>query len=170
MDEVSIPITDHASLIQTALGVEPSLDHHEWIKTRLAEYGHNNRIAMLVGSVMPAQAYYKAQKLRSMLRAQVLEALGDYDVLVSPTMAEPARRIVDDPIVTEKRRPMPHLLTQTFSLSSLPAISVPCGLTSGGLPVGLQVGGRPGDDAIVMRVAHAYEQSTPWHTMRPPTV
>ena len=162
-------MTAHANLVQTCLGAEPSLDHHEWIKTRLSEYGHNNRIAMLVGSVMPAQAYYKAQKLRSMIRDQVLEALGTYDVLVSPTMAEPARRIVDDPIVTEKRRPMPHLLTQTFSLSSLPAISVPCGFTSGGLPVGLQIGGRPGDDATVMKVGHAYEQSTTWHTVRPPT-
>ena len=169
VEEVSIPMTAHANLVQTCLGAEPSLDHHEWIKTRLSEYGHNNRIAMLVGSVMPAQAYYKAQKLRSMIRDQVLEALGTYDVLVSPTMAEPARRIVDDPIVTEKRRPMPHLLTQTFSLSSLPAISVPCGFTSGGLPVGLQIGGRPGDDATVMKVGHAYEQSTTWHTVRPPT-
>ena len=71
VEEVSIPITDHANLIQTSLGVEPSLDHHEWIKTSLAEYGHNNRIAMLVGSVMPAQAYYKAGSPRRLRRPGV---------------------------------------------------------------------------------------------------
>ena len=170
VEEVSIPLSAHAHVLQTSMGPEASLDHHEWIKTRLDEYGHKNRIGMLMGAVMPAQAYYKAQKLRSMLRDQVLEALGSYDVLVSPTMAEPARLIRDDPIITRKEPTLAHLLTQTFALSSTPAISVPCGFTSGGLPIGLQIGGRPGDDAVVLRVGHAYEQTTRWHTIRPPTV
>jgi aspartyl-tRNA(Asn)/glutamyl-tRNA(Gln) amidotransferase subunit A len=170
VEEVSIPMTSHAAVINSAMGVEAALDHRDWLRSRLGAYGHNNRIGMLLGSVMPAQAYYKAQKLRSMLRDQVLKALSACDVLVCPTVARPARRIADDPIITEKSPPRPAYMTQTFALASTPAISVPCGFTSNGLPIGLQMGGRPGDEETVLRVAHAYEQGTRWHTMRPPTV
>jgi aspartyl-tRNA(Asn)/glutamyl-tRNA(Gln) amidotransferase subunit A len=60
--------------------------------------------------------------------------------------------------------------TNTFNIASSPAISVPCGFGGQGLPVGLQIGGRPGAEETVFKVAHAYEQSTAWHAMRPPTV
>ena len=120
---------------------------------------------------MPAQAYYKAQKLRSLLRQQVHEALEKYDVLVLPTLGKPAQRIGDlDQIITSKQMGLrvPYLLTSIFNLASAPAISVPCGLSSQGLPIGLQIGGRPGGEETVLKVAHSYEQNTPWHTMRPP--
>jgi aspartyl-tRNA(Asn)/glutamyl-tRNA(Gln) amidotransferase subunit A len=57
--------------------------------------------------------------------------------------------------------------TNTFNLASSPAISVPCGFSTQGLPIGLQIGGRPGGEEVVLKMAHAYEQSTPWHSMRP---
>ena len=57
----------------------------------------------------------------------------------------------------------------TLNLSNAPAISVPCGFGGRGLPVGLQIAGPPGGEELVLRLAHAYEQNTPWHTMRPPT-
>ncbi len=59
-------------------------------------------------------------------------------------------------------------LTRIFNLASAPAISVPCGFSSQGLPIGLQIGGRPIGEEMVLKAAHAYEQSTPWHTVRPP--
>jgi aspartyl-tRNA(Asn)/glutamyl-tRNA(Gln) amidotransferase subunit A len=55
-----------------------------------------------------------------------------------------------------------------FNLAGLPALSVPCGFTSDNLPVGLQIVGRPFGEETVLKVGHAYEQSTPWHTKRPP--
>ena len=119
---------------------------------------------------MPAQAYYKVQKLRSLLRQQVFEALEKYDVLLTPTAGIGAAEIVDDPVITSKESAsrMSITLAPTFNLASAPAASVPCGLDSRGLPIGLQIAGRPGGEETILKVAHAYEQATTWHTMRPP--
>ena len=172
VEEVSIPLTRHMidiSGVQSA--VEAASTHGEWVSRRLADYGHDNRIGLLTGSIMPSQAYYKAQKLRTLLRRQILEALERYDVLLQPTsgMTAPAVREVDQPPSTdEPPRAVPFSSTAAFSLASTPAASVPCGFGSNGLPIGLQIAGRPGEEATVLRVAHAYEQSTQWHTRRPP--
>ena len=119
---------------------------------------------------MPAQAYYKAQKLRSLLRQQVQRAFEKYDVLVLPTVGKPAQLVEDDPEITSKETAarLPYLLTRLFNLASAPAATIPCGFSAQGLPIGLQIGARPGGDEMILKVAHAYEQATPWHTRRPP--
>ncbi|HEY7293815.1 MAG TPA: amidase family protein, partial [Dehalococcoidia bacterium] len=58
--------------------------------------------------------------------------------------------------------------TAPFNATHLPALSLPCGFTRAGLPIGLQIAGRPFDEATVLRAGHAYEQATDWHTRRPP--
>ncbi len=171
VEEVSIPLTAHANIVSSILlAAEPAQNQREWVLDRLEDYGHDNRIGLLAGSLMPGVAYLKAQKLRSMLRQQVHETLENYDVLVSPTAGRPAVPRQDDPVITSKEMAgrLPYMRTNTFNLSSTPAVSVPCGFNSGSLPIGLQVAGRPGGDAVVLKVAHAYEQATSWHTMRPP--
>ena len=171
VEDVSLPLIRHSAVASSVLlAVEPALNHREWIKERLQDYGHDNRVSLLGGSIMPAQAYYKAQRLRSLIREEVHAALDKYDVLVLPTSGRPAQRIEDDPAITSKQTAsrLPYLLTRIFNLASAPAISVPCGFSDQGLPIGLQIGGRPGGEETLLRVAHAYEQSTPWHTMRPP--
>ena len=172
VEEVSIPLSTHAPLISGGLRVEAPMNYRELIRHRLQEIGHDNRIGYLVGSLLPAQAYYKTQKLRSLLRQQVLEALEKVDVLVLPTTGIAAQKVEPDPIVHSKETSnrLPWLLTTAFSLASVPAISIPCGFTSQNLPIGLQIGGRPFGDQMVLNVAHAYEQGTSWHTMRPPSV
>ena len=174
VEEVSIPLTSHANAISSALlAAEPAQHRAEWLKDRLQDFGHDNRVGLLTGSLIPAQAYYKALKLRSLLRQQVLEFLEKYDVLVSPTSGQTAvPRMEHDPMVTSKETAsrLPFMSTNTFNVASAPAISVPCGFTSADLPVGLQIGSRPGAEEMVFKVAHAYEQSTPWHTMRPTAV
>jgi aspartyl-tRNA(Asn)/glutamyl-tRNA(Gln) amidotransferase subunit A len=69
--------------------------------------------------------------------------------------------------VAESGPPDTGRLTRHFNLSGHPAVSLPCGRTSAGLPVGLQLAGRPFGEATLLRIAHAYEQATPWHTARP---
>ena len=173
VEEVSIPLTDSANTIGgVLLAVEPAANQRDWIRERLQDYGHDNRVGLLAGSIVPAQAYAKAQKLRSMLRQEVLEALSTHDVLVAPTSGRVAPRLQDDQVVTGKDTAsrLPFMRTNTFNLASSPAISVPCGFGSQGLPIGLQIASRPGAEEMVFKVAHAYEQGTPWHTMRPPTV
>ena len=171
VEEVSIPLTAHgAVLAQIPLVVEPALNMKEWVRDRLPDYGHNNQIGLLTGSIFPAYAYQKAQKLRAMFRNQVHEALERYDVLVTPTSSVAAQPIVEDPIRASKEdaAPLNYLQTRTFNLASAPAVSIPCGFSDDGMPVGLQIGGRPGDDQTVLNVAYAFEQATEWHRQRPP--
>ena len=173
VEEVSIPLTAHGAVLsQVPLVVEPALNMKEWVRERLHDYGHNNRIGLLTGSIFPASAYLKAQKLRTMFRNQVHQALEQYDVLVTPTASLAAQPIVEDPIRTSKEDagPMPYLQTRTFNMASAPAASVPCGFSDEGLPIGLQIGGRPGADQTVLNVAYAYEQATNWRSQRPPNV
>ena len=171
VEDVSLPITLGANIASSILlAVEPALNHKEWIRERPGDYGHDVRIQQLVGSILPAQAYYKAQKLRSLLRQQVHRAFEKYDVLVLPTVGKPAQLVEDDPEITSKETAarLPYLLTRLFNLASAPATTIPCGFSVQGLPIGLQIGARPGGDEMILKVAHAYEQATPWHTRRPP--
>ena len=172
VEEVSIPLTTHANTIGgVLLAAEPAANMQEWVRERLQDFGHDNRIGLLTGSILPAYAYHKAQRLREMLRRQVLQALESYDALVMPTSGRVARPVQEDPRVTSKESTsrLPFMRTNTFNIASSPAISVPCGFGSQGLPIGLQIAARPGAEETVFRVAYAYEQNTPWHTMKPPT-
>lgn len=173
VEEVSMPLTRYASLVSgILLSVEPALDHRERVRNQLEVYGHDARILLLAGSVMPASAYLKAQKLRTMIRQEFDETMQRFDVLALPTSGKTAQPIQDDFTFTSKESTarLPYLMTRIFNLASATAVSVPCGFSSDGLPVGLQVAGRPGDEATVLKVAHAYEQATPWHTRMPPGV
>ena len=171
VEQVSIPLTAHGAVLsQIPLVVEPALNMKDWVRERLQDYGHNNRIGLLTGSIFPAQAYYKAQKLRTMFRNQVHEALERYDVLITPTSSVAAQPIVEDPVRNSKEdaAPLSYLQTRTFNMASAPAVSINCGFSDEGLPIGLQIGGRPGADQTVLNVAYAYEQATDWHNRRPP--
>ena len=171
VEEVSVPLSMDAGVASAVLlAVEPALAQQDWIKDQLQDYGHDVRILLLTGSLLPAQAYYKAQKLRTMLRQQVLDFLEKYDVLVLPTSGKGAQPLEQDPPVTSKETAsrLAFLFTRIFNLASCPAMSVPCGFDDRGMPVGLQIGARPGAEETIFKVAHAYEQATAWHTMRPP--
>ena len=171
VEEVSVPLSMDAGVASAVLlAVEPALAQQDWIKDQLQDYGHDVRILLLTGSLLPAQAYYKAQKLRTMLRQQVLDSLEKYDVLVLPTSGKGAQPLEQDPPVTSKETAsrLAFLFTRIFNLASCPAMSVPCGFDDRGMPVGLQIGARPGAEETIFKVAHAYEQATAWHTMRPP--
>ena len=177
VDEVSIPLLPGAAAVtRTILATEGASLHHDWIRSRLHDYDHNVQIDFLTGSLIPAQLYYKAQRLRELTRRQVLEALEKVDVLALPTSSEPAPLIPKEPGLKSKDEALERLTgrrsyTGVFNLASVPAISVPCGFVSPqgkDLPVGLQLAGRPFDDGFLLKVAHAYEQSTAWHGRRPP--
>ena len=172
VQDVSIPLSVHQGTISGGLRVEAPTNYRELILNRLQDIRHDNRIGYLVGSILPAQAYYKTQKLRTLLRRQVLDALEKVDVLVMPTSGEAAQMIVPDPPITEKKEPsrIGRLLTPLFSLANVTAVSVPCGFTSDDLPIGLQLAAKPFEEATVLNAAYAYEQATTWHTRRPPNV
>ena len=170
VEEVSVPLSTHANTISSVLRVEAPTNYRELIRDRLQEIEHDNRISYLTWSVMPALAYYKALKLRALLRQQVLAALDNADVLLMPTMGIAAPKIEPDPVIESKEKSNRNRagLTTSFSLASSPALSICCGFTSENLPIGLQIGGKPFEEQTILNVAYAYEQATDWHTRRPP--
>ena len=172
--EVSVPLAPSAgALSMTIIGVEWANLHRQTFEPNFGQLDRNNQIRFLTGLTIPAQAYNKAQKLRAMLRQQVLEALEDVDVLALPSGVGPAPPVESVPGVPSKEMALAGLnarisFTGPFNLANVPAISVPCGFTESGLPLGLQIVGKPFAEETLFRVAHAYEQATDWHTRRPP--
>ena len=173
-EDVSIPLAPNAgALTMSILNVEWANLHRPLFEPNFDELDHNNKIRFLTGSIIPAQAYYKAQKIRAVLRQQILDALEKVDVLVLPTGPVTAPPVESVPGIESKEHSLTGLagrisFTGPFNLAGTPAISVPCGFSAAGRPMGLQIVGKPFDEETVLRVAHAYEQNTDWHNCRAP--
>jgi len=169
VEEISIPLAANAGAINGAIRVEAPTTYRDLLHERPRDIAHDNRISYMVGSIMPASYFYKGLRLRSLLRDQVLAAFDSVDVMLSPTTGVAAQLLGPDPVIDSKAASsrIPWLLATTFSLANVPALSVPCGFTTTGLPIGLQIAGRPFDESTVLRAGHAYEQGTEWHSRRP---
>ncbi len=176
VEEVSLPLAPFAGVAtRTISSVERTSLRPEWLRERPQDFHHNTRVAFMAGELIPSQTYYKAQKLRAMVRQQTLEALDRYDVLAMPVGSEPATVMDLRPGIRSKdqagRALKEGAYRGLFSIVGGPALSVCCGFTSDGdgkLPLALQLAGRPFDEATLLNVAHAYQQSTSWHLNRPP--
>lgn len=174
--EVSLPLAAQTgAIVRTITSTERVSLRPEWLRERPQDYHFNTRIAFIVGNIIPAQVYYQAQKLRAIVRRQVLDLLESVDVLIQPTSSGPAGKLDFTPGVGSKAAAARALVEGSFrgpySLSGVPALSIPCGFTGdgdGALPLALQIAGRPYAEATLLRVGHAYEQATPWHTRKPP--
>ena len=129
------------------------------------------KLTLIIGSYMTAEyssvMYAKAQNLRRDMRAGYDQALSQYDLLLMPTTPMAAHRNDAGGVPKAVIDHAWDMLSNTapFDMSGHPAISVPCGKTSEGLPIGLMLVGRTFDDATVLRAAHAFEQSGDWETM-----
>ena len=176
VEEISIPLVAQSVAISTTLiYVDATAVHRRGLEEYPEKYDHNNRVRLLTGALIPAQAHHKANRLRQMLREQILDALSRVDVLALPASSVQATPIPTEPGLSRngKEEFLAMLggrrsYTSPFNVAGVPALSINCGFTSDGLPVGLQLVGRPYDEPTVFRAAYAYEQATDWHTMRPP--
>ena len=112
-------------------------------------------------------AYYlKAQKVRTLIKRDFDEAFKRCDVIVTPTAPTTAFKLgekIQDPL----QMYLSDIYTISINLAGLPALSLPCGFDGDGLPIGMQIIGKPFDEATILRVAHAYEQTTEWHMKKP---
>jgi len=140
--------------------------------TRGAGFGREVVRRIMLGTYALRAGYYdayyqKAQLVRALMRRDYDAALARVDVVATPTTPTAAFGLgekIDDPIAMY----LADVLTVGPSLAGLPAISVPCGFIGASLPVGLQLVGRPFDEATVVAAAAAHERATPWHTAEPP--
>jgi len=123
------------------------------------------------GLLLPASAYLKAQRLRALMCHEVTALWREVDVLITPAtmMAAPRPGALQVRVGSRQMSTREALLRlmRPFNLTGLPALSIPCGFTSTGLPIGLQIAGKPFDEATVLRVGHAYEQQSDWHRRQP---
>jgi aspartyl-tRNA(Asn)/glutamyl-tRNA(Gln) amidotransferase subunit A len=165
--EIDLPLLDYAQAAQNTIhAAEAHAYHEQRIRATPDLYGPTFRTYLRVGALVSASDYLQAQRVRERVRQEMLGALRQVDVIAAPTSAGPAERF--DAMAPASDRFTRVNLTQPFSLAGVPAISLPCGFSGGGLPIGLQLAGRPFDEATVLRAAFAYEQATGWHTMHPP--
>jgi aspartyl-tRNA(Asn)/glutamyl-tRNA(Gln) amidotransferase subunit A len=127
-------------------------------------YGDVLRERLLAGALISAAEYTQAQRIRARICAETAAVLCDVDVLATPTTPKPATPFA---LATDPEFGFPRSNMPPFNLTGLPALALPCGFASSGLPLSLQLAGRPFAEATVLRLGHAYEQATPWHTRRP---
>ena len=172
VEEVSIPLLEYAEQIGTISSAEAAEVHSDNLRDRAGDIDPEVRARLETGTLTTAVQYIRAQRARAAFNRQVRQTMKRVDILLTPTTAVTAPRIGQKMVTVgdreEPRLPLLARLTRPFNLGGLPAISVPCGFTSAGMPIGLQLAGRPFEEAAVLRVAHAYEQATDWHKRRPP--
>ena len=149
------------------------LDHYG--RTRGEGFGSEVKRRIILGTYVLSSGYYDAyylhaQKVRELIRRDFAQAFEKVDALISPTTPTPAFKLgerTNDPL----QMYLADIFTNAANLAGICAISIPCGFASVDgtrLPVGLQLLGKALDEARILQIAHAYEQSTSWHKERPP--
>ena len=139
-------------------------------KTKQHGFGPEVKRRIMLGTYALSAGYYdayylKAQKVRTLISREFQEAFQKYDVLITPTSPTVAFKLgakVEDPV----QMYLSDMCTIPVNIAGIPAMSLPAGLVDG-LPVGMQIIGRPLGEESILRVAYAYEQATEWHKMRP---
>ena len=144
--------------------------HAQAMRTRMQDFGLD--LQSQLGAVAPpTAALMVGLRACDALTARMRNLLETVDVLITPTTPIAAALIGQDSVhyggLEESIVSAMIRCTAPFNATHLPALSLPCGFTRNGLPIGLQIAGRPFDEAMVVRVGHAYEQATDWHLRKP---
>jgi len=160
---LSLHAADDALL--AAIMPEATLVHADWLRDHSADYAALTRAQLEQGAQISAVDYLRAQAYRQLLRADMLDSLRTVDVLMGPTVAWAAP--VEDPPVGEGQGAIEARRTGPYNLTGLPAISVPCGFSPQGLPLGLQIAAAPLAEQLLLRIAHTYEQRAGWFRQHP---
>ena len=149
-----------------------SISCSRWLNRRSRDYGKDVRVRLAQSKNANAAEYIKARQEMNAYTQRFAQALSGIHLILAPTLPMIA------PGIEESAKGASHSgvdirtallsLTRPANISGLPAISVPCGFSSNGLPIGLQLIGRPSDEVTLLRAAFSYEQITPWHRQFPP--
>jgi len=142
-----------------------------YMKSRAAGFGDEVKRRIMLGTYALSSGYYdayylKAQKVRTLIRQDFLEAFNRVDILLTPVAPTPAFKInekTDDPL----QMYLSDIFTIPVNLAGTCAMSLPCGLSGQGLPIGLQLIGKPFAEETLLQAAYAFERATPWHTKAP---
>lgn len=139
--------------------------------TRSEGFGDEAKRRIILGTYSLSSGYYeayylKAMKVRTKIKEDFDNVFKKYDCIITPTSPTPAFKIGEktgDPLSMY----LSDMFTIPANLAGIPGISVPCGFSKNGLPIGLQILGKPFDEELLFRLAHTYEQNTEWHKRKP---
>lgn len=165
LEPVDLPLAGHIAgpggilIMAEAYGL-----HARQLRERAADYGDRTRRRIASGACYTSGEYEAATRVRVAWTRQAARALERVDAIVTPTLPHAAFTVE---VQKAGEPPDTSWGTRHFNLSGHPALTLPCGFTAAGLPIGMQLAGRYFDEATLFRIAHAYERSTPWHDRRP---
>ena len=177
VEEIRLPSFAEAVDPSTAIAFAEAVQYHQsagLFPAHADDYGCDVRERLAAGMAVKAVDYIRALEIRSIFLKQMDTLFEKVQAILVPTAPIPAPRIGEDSIVIdgvgETVRSALIRTNRPANLTGLPAISVPCGFTTAGLPIGLQMIGPRWDEGGLLRVAHAYEQATEWHNHWPPDI
>ncbi len=168
--EINLP-QPTMEMYRTIQRPEAALTHIErgWFPQQVHEYTELTRQSLQRGLQITAVEYLRMQQQRRVYSSTIRANMQNVHAVVLPTTPIPAFPVeqIDQEIDIDG---IPEItggallrLTRAFNLTGLPALSLPCGFTSEGLPIGLQIAGKPFEESMILRIAHAYQQLTDWH-------
>jgi aspartyl-tRNA(Asn)/glutamyl-tRNA(Gln) amidotransferase subunit A len=159
------PLGEYAACNRTILTSEAFAIHEKWMRERPEDYGVLARERLMAGAFVRAADYVNATRLRRKMADAFHALISDIDVAVTASSMDPACRI-DDPKALEST--YTRQARAPFNVTGSPALSVPVGYSKAGLPLSMQIVGKPFSEALIYRVAHAYERATQWVERHPP--
>ncbi len=176
--EVALPSMQYAGALRIAGMADSVVTHEPYLATHRHDYGPTVLYRTLAGQFVLGRDYSKALKVQRLIKEEYARVLQDVDFLVTPAAPVAAWRIDMDTVVLDgKAYPvrgpgagMTARCTSPSNATGLPAMSIPCGFTHAGLPIGLQLIGRPFEEVRLFQVAHGYEAVAPSRHRRPPLV
>lgn len=176
VEEISLPLAKWAVPLQL-LSADADVAAQflaQYLRDRYDRFDVGTRTRLAASSMIPATVYSRAMRARTLVREQVLDATRHYDALLTPTNITPPKLIEaaqekvggDHDVVTRliERR----ICHYPFSLANVPAMSVPCGFSkNGGVPIALQIAGKPLTESTLFRIGHTYQKLSDWHQTHP---
>jgi aspartyl-tRNA(Asn)/glutamyl-tRNA(Gln) amidotransferase subunit A len=174
--EISLPKAKYAVPLQflTADADVAAVFVRKWLRQHWAKFDVGTRTRIAAAALIPATVYARAMRARALVRNEILASFAKHDALITLMNFVPPLKLEDsvekidskDDVATRMFKSR-RICTYPFSLANVPALSVPSGFTPENVPMSIQIAGKPFDEAMVYRIANAYEQATDWHLRHP---
>lgn len=171
--EVDLPLLDEVLGAHRAIIFpEAAAFHRPYLAERAQDYADDIRSLLLAGLFMPAVDYLAALQARRVIRRAWAKVFENIDILITPTTPVTATKFGEQTAdVPGGPKPLVRAyldLTLPFNLTGYPAVTIPCGFSKSGMPIGMQLVGHPFTESVLLRAAHQYQQETDWHLRKPP--
>jgi len=165
VQDIIIPSLSLSSIANTVIMISEANAYHEKnLKSQPQNFGEIARSRFILGGVFTSADYIQSQRARNKLKREFSEAFQTVDIMAMPVMSKPAAALKDF-------NPMGMMMSPSmmapFNQTGIPAMSVPCGFSSAGLPIGMQIAAEAFNESAVIRAGHAYQKYVGWHKQRP---